>query len=297
MLGQGRNLLYFGRFWSQRAFNTGVVCRSVGSAGAAGWPGKNTAAPKAKNYCRIFQPAVYVRRFFLFIPFTHVEVYILHPKMSFLSMRKGLYCCHGGGYMTTGEKIALLRKRRGITQEELSEILQVSRQSISKWEMNICFPETDKLIRLSKLFDCSIDYLLTNTLQKSEESDKNISADTCCRFIRECGYFFLATSVQNQPRLRPFGMIYSNGSDLFIVTDKRKSVFFDLTGNPQIEIASYNISARKWIRISGKAETEDSIQIRERLIMVYPVLKQKYPPNEEEFLAVFKLFVADMSIN
>lgn len=199
--------------------------------------------------------------------------------------------------MTTGEKIALLRKNRGITQEGLSEILQVSRQSVSKWEMDISFPETDKLIKLSKLFGCSIDYLLKNTLQKSEENYKNISVDTCYGFIRECGYFFLATSVRNQPRLRPFGMIYSNGPELFIVTDKRKSVYSDLTNNPQIEIASYNISTRKWIRISGKAEAEASIQVKEGLMTIYPVLKQKYPPVKEVFFAVFKLSIDSISIN
>ncbi len=53
-----------------------------------------------------------------------------------------------GEKMTTGEKLALLRERKGITQEKLSEILNVSRQSVSRWETDICFPETDKLIKL-----------------------------------------------------------------------------------------------------------------------------------------------------
>ena len=63
-------------------------------------------------------------------------------------------------FVTTGEKLALLRKKRGITQEELSEMLNVSRQSVSRWELDAAFPETDKLIKLSKLFECSIDFLL-----------------------------------------------------------------------------------------------------------------------------------------
>ena len=62
--------------------------------------------------------------------------------------------------MTFGEKIAKQRKELNFTQEQLADILGVSRQSISKWESDIAYPETDKLIELGKLFDCSMDYLL-----------------------------------------------------------------------------------------------------------------------------------------
>ncbi len=62
--------------------------------------------------------------------------------------------------MTTGEKITKLRKENNFTQEELACILNVSRQSVSKWESDGAFPETEKIIQLSKLFHCSVDYLL-----------------------------------------------------------------------------------------------------------------------------------------
>ena len=62
--------------------------------------------------------------------------------------------------MTLGEKLSKLRKEYNYTQEQLADILGVSRQSISKWESDIAYPETEKLIELGKLFDCSMDYLL-----------------------------------------------------------------------------------------------------------------------------------------
>ena len=62
--------------------------------------------------------------------------------------------------MTLGEKITKQRKELNYTQEQLADILGVSRQSISKWESDIAYPETEKLIELGKLFDCSMDYLL-----------------------------------------------------------------------------------------------------------------------------------------
>lgn len=64
--------------------------------------------------------------------------------------------------MTTGEKLSKLRKENNYTQEKLAEILGVSRQAISKWESDGAFPETEKLIQLAKLYDCSIDYLIRN---------------------------------------------------------------------------------------------------------------------------------------
>lgn len=62
--------------------------------------------------------------------------------------------------MTTGEKIAKLRRDNNLTQEQLAQTLGVSRQAIFKWEADGAFPETDKLIKMSEIFKCSVDYLL-----------------------------------------------------------------------------------------------------------------------------------------
>ncbi|MCL2843377.1 MAG: helix-turn-helix domain-containing protein [Oscillospiraceae bacterium] len=58
------------------------------------------------------------------------------------------------------EKLQELRKGRGLSQEALAEILDVSRQAVSKWESGQTYPETDKLIALAKLFDVTLDSLL-----------------------------------------------------------------------------------------------------------------------------------------
>lgn len=62
--------------------------------------------------------------------------------------------------MSLGDKLAKLRKDNNYTQEQLADILGVSRQSVSKWESDIAYPETDKLIKLGELYNCSMDYLL-----------------------------------------------------------------------------------------------------------------------------------------
>lgn len=62
--------------------------------------------------------------------------------------------------MEFAEKLIALRKGRELTQEQLAEQLNVSRQSVSKWESGQVIPEVEKLLELSKAFDVSIDYLL-----------------------------------------------------------------------------------------------------------------------------------------
>ncbi|MDE6673998.1 MAG: helix-turn-helix domain-containing protein [Acetatifactor sp.] len=199
--------------------------------------------------------------------------------------------------MTTGEKIAMLRKRKNITQEQLAEILGVSRQSVSRWEMDQAFPETEKLIRLSGLFSCSIDFLLSEVMDGKKQMDAGISADDCVAFIRECGYFFLATSVADCPRLRPFGMIFSDNEMLYIITDKQKSVYSDLKQNAKVELASFNPVTRKWIRISGNVSESDTCVSHELALSVYPTLRQKYPGEQEVFLAIYQVHIEAVSIN
>ena len=58
------------------------------------------------------------------------------------------------------EKIVTLRKRRGWSQEELADKLNVSRQAVSKWESCAAMPEPDKIVAMSGLFGVSADYLL-----------------------------------------------------------------------------------------------------------------------------------------
>ena len=70
--------------------------------------------------------------------------------------------------MTFGEKLKVLRKENGYSQEELAGLLDVSRQAVSKWESNRGTPEIDKLVQISNMFGVTLDYLL-----KDESPDEN----------------------------------------------------------------------------------------------------------------------------
>ena len=79
--------------------------------------------------------------------------------------------------MGLGNKIYELRKKENLTQEQLAEKLNVTRQTISKWETNQSSPEFDKILPLCELFEISTDELLTGRKEKTAEQ-KEIILDT-----------------------------------------------------------------------------------------------------------------------
>ncbi len=87
--------------------------------------------------------------------------------------------------MTLGGKLSKLRKENNYTQEQLADVLGVSRQAISKWESNITYPETDKLIRISELFNCSLDYLLKDTEETDSKNQSNEQSPFFRKRLRE----------------------------------------------------------------------------------------------------------------
>lgn len=82
--------------------------------------------------------------------------------------------------MNLGEMIYRLRTEKQMSQGELAEMLEVSRQSISKWENNSAVPELDKLIRLSEIFEVSLDELV-----KGEEKTKEIPTEVRTEAVYE----------------------------------------------------------------------------------------------------------------
>lgn len=78
--------------------------------------------------------------------------------------------------MKFNEKIALLRKQKGMTQEALAFKLGISRQSVSKWETGECEPDLSKLKEIASMFEVSIDYLLNDNYE--DEVDKGDKTDS-----------------------------------------------------------------------------------------------------------------------
>ncbi len=82
--------------------------------------------------------------------------------------------------MGFAENLKEIRTKRNITQEQLAEVLSVSRQTISKWESGLGYPETEKLLSISKELNVSLDYLFSERchMVRSECSQRVSKIDT-----------------------------------------------------------------------------------------------------------------------
>lgn len=112
--------------------------------------------------------------------------------------------------MSFNENLQNLRKNRNISQEQLAEKLDVSRQAISKWESGTGYPEMDKLLKICEIFDCSLDVLMKGKVSEDATHEKKIYDNFYNTFSK-----FMAFSV---------GLILS-GVTILVILINMMSVF------------------------------------------------------------------------
>lgn len=86
--------------------------------------------------------------------------------------------------MILAEKIMTLRKKKGWSQEELAEKLEISRQSVSKWESAASIPDIDRILALSRLFEVSTDYLLKDELENEPAEKAEVPEESPKQAVR-----------------------------------------------------------------------------------------------------------------
>ena len=116
--------------------------------------------------------------------------------------------------MKFGDKLISLRKKHGLSQEELASKLNVSRQSVSKWESNNTYPETDKIVQICNIFDCRMDDLINDKISdvdSCERKNKNnfsIAFDSLLEFITKSINMFTSMKFSSGLRcLVEFGIL------------------------------------------------------------------------------------------
>ncbi len=79
--------------------------------------------------------------------------------------------------MNNENKLSKLRQQHGLTQQELAEKLNVSRQAISRWESGVVVPSTDNLKYLSQIYGVTVDYLLKDDVPLPEKREEKAGAE------------------------------------------------------------------------------------------------------------------------
>ena len=87
--------------------------------------------------------------------------------------------------MDFNNKLYELRKQKGLSQEELANRLNVSRQTVSKWEVGESAPDMEKLAAISELFDISLDELVLNKVPEKEKASEQIVRSEMYSDIKE----------------------------------------------------------------------------------------------------------------
>lgn len=101
--------------------------------------------------------------------------------------------------MNFGERLYELRTKQNMSQEQLAELLDVSRQSVSKWENDKGFPEMSRILFMSDYFQISLDYLMRGMDEPSKEERKKETFKP--QTIRYAWNSFLSNLSENQIKL------------------------------------------------------------------------------------------------
>ncbi|MEE3471945.1 MAG: DUF5680 domain-containing protein [Butyrivibrio hungatei] len=116
--------------------------------------------------------------------------------------------------MNFSEKLQLIRKSKGMTQEELAEKLDVSRQAVAKWESGQVYPDISNLIQISNLFNVTVDYLVRDQecmISFEDEEDNDLNKLIDFRLEANVNTYAAYMNETDSTRLDSHDFEYSNG--------------------------------------------------------------------------------------
>lgn len=116
--------------------------------------------------------------------------------------------------MIFSEKLQLIRKSKGFTQEELAEKLEVSRQAVAKWESGQVYPDINNLIQISNIFNVTVDYLVKDQacmVTCAEDNDPDIAKLIEFRLEANVNTYAAYMNETESTRLDSHDFTYRNG--------------------------------------------------------------------------------------
>ena len=104
-------------------------------------------------------------------------------------------------------------------------------------------------------------------------------------FLEEAGVYYLATSKDNKPYVRPFGTVNIFEDKLYIQTGKSKNCYKEIESNPFVEISAFKDG--KWIRVNGMLVADDRVSAKKSMLDKYPNLRAMYDENDDNTIVLY----------
>ena len=106
-----------------------------------------------------------------------------------------------------------------------------------------------------------------------------------CKFLDDVHTYYLATTENDQPRVRPFGTVLLYDGKLYIQTGKAKDVSKQLSANPKAEICAFKDG--KWVRITGELVNDDNRDVKVAMLEKMPSLKPMYSADDDNMQMLY----------
>ena len=181
--------------------------------------------------------------------------------------------------MSFGTNLQYLRRlRTDMTQEALAEKLGVSRQTISKWEMEIAQPEMEKAIELCRIFNCTLDNLFREEMPARETAYSDLRVETVQGF-RYAAY----TVISADPESDAIGRIYRCAKENGDACPRVIGWDFPHLSNEQINVYSMHGYTAAWILPEGAAP--EGLEIRSQPTHRYAAIHME-KPFENPFVTI-----------
>ena len=102
--------------------------------------------------------------------------------------------------------------------------------------------------------------------------------ESVCKFLNDCGTYYLATAEGDQPRVRPFGTAHIFEGKLYIQTGRVKDVSRQLAANPKAELCAFK--GGKWLRVACTLVDDDRVEAKRSMLDANPGLKKMYDAED-----------------
>ena len=116
-----------------------------------------------------------------------------------------------------------------------------------------------------------------------------MTKDEILKFLKENRLCFMATVEGNRPRVRAMDTYRADENGIIYYTNKQKDVYKQITKNPEVEVCYHDTNKSTIIRVSGRMETVEDLELKKEIMETLPFLKAAYEKDNYGNMAVCRL--------